>query len=758
MRVGCRILLALGLVLLLQSASLRAQEVQPGEGRPRVERIRFEGIDALEAGELRGAIVTEQSRCRSFLLRPVCWLTDWRVVVERNYLTWDELPRDELRLDVFYFRRGYREAAIASEVRPSRRGVEVVFRIEEGEPTLIETLEVTQLESVLRDGQIRRAGLPGEGQPLNLVQLDTALVSLATRLGERGYLDALLYDTVEVRPLERTARVEVVIEPKRRSTVGEVEIRGNEQITDRTITNALRLRDGRVLRTSDIVASQRSLYESNLFHEARVTVPEQPDSAKRIEIEVREAPPRGARIGGGFNTFEFFQTEARFTHYNLLGGGRRLDLRGTVGNLLAPQLTGRGIFRDVLPPGITRDDESPFLKPTWLASADLIQPSFLAAPNRLGFGVFAHRRTIPGIVVDQGFGADLSLTRQLERRAPATLNYRFELSSVEAGDLYFCVNYGICQPTTIEAVRSRHSLSPLGLSFFTDRSNDPLGPTTGYRTRVDIEHASAVTFSDFRYHRISGDATYYHPFGVQRRHVLAGRIRAGWVHPLGGTARALGIDAEEEALLHPRKRFYSGGSRSVRGYGENQLGPRVLTIDPAALRGQRVVNGDTIYVLCPLDTPLAACDPNRTAVVDDETVGVPVDDFVPRPNGGTTVLEGNLEYRFPVWRGFQGAVFLDGAIVGERLGGLFSDGIGAVTPGFGARMRTPVGPVRVDLGIRPGITEELPVFTEVVDEDGQRHLVRLQTPRHYDPLEDRGGFLRQVLTRLTLHLSIGEAF
>jgi hypothetical protein len=48
--------------------------------------------------------------------------------------------------------------------------------------------------------------------------------------------------------------------------------------------------------------------------------------------------------------------------------------------------------------------------------------------------------------------------------------------------------------------------------------------------------------------------------------------------------------------------------------------------------------------------------------------------------------------------------------------------------------------------------------TEYIGEDGVRRLVRLETPRRYNPLEDTGGFFGNVLGRLVLHLSIGEAF
>jgi outer membrane protein assembly factor BamA len=350
------------------------------------------------------------------------------------------------------------------------------------------------------------------------------------------------------------------------------------------------------------------------------------------------------------------------------------------------------------------------------------------------------------------------LTRRLGDNIPATLAYRLEQTAVEAGDLYFCVNYGICDLPTVNVLQQRHSLSPASLGFFADRADSPIGPTQGWRARMDMEHASGFTASDFHYHRISGEATRYEPFGVHRRRVLAGRIRAGWVRPLSGTAEAIGIELGDQALLHPRKRFYAGGSRSVRGYGENQLGPRILTIDPMALRGLRVANGDSTFVFCGRDVPIAACDPNQVAEVNGDTDAVPVDAFTPRPLGGTNVVEASVEYRFPLWGLLQGAVFVDAGLVGERLDEVFAGGAGSITPGFGARFPTPVGPIRVDLGIRPTITERLPVVTEEVDADGNRRLVRLQELRDYDPLADAGGFIRQVLTRLTLHLSIGEAF
>jgi outer membrane protein assembly factor BamA len=274
---------------------------------------------------------------------------------------------------------------------------------------------------------------------------------------------------------------------------------------------------------------------------------------------------------------------------------------------------------------------------------------------------------------------------------------------------------------------------------FADRADDALSPSRGWSARLDAEHASVATGSDFRYNRIAAEAARYFAVGPG---VLATRVRAGWVRGSGGTARAVGVEDVSTPLLHPRKRFYAGGSRSVRGYGENQLGPRILTIDPAALMSEDLENPCTLESIASGD-----CDPS----------GVPSSEFQPRPLGGNTVLEASVEYRFGLFAKLRGAVFVDAASVGQSGINPFSGGFGAVTPGFGIRYDSPAGPVRIDLGLRPALAEKLPVITQTIDADGNPRIVRLAMPKNYDPLEGASG-IGQITRRIALHLSIGQAF
>jgi outer membrane protein assembly factor BamA len=725
-------------VLTVSTARVRAQSTDDTGPAPRVERLTIAGTQALPAEEIRENIYTEATRCRGFILRPFCLLSNSSLWKEVERLDTLEVRRDELRIRVHYFRRGYRSAQASASILPHSDGVEVRFDIVEGPPTLITAMEVVGEEEVLDSADVARTFPPQAGEPLDLIRLDSAAFRLRERLDEDGYIDAQVIDTAVVDGAAGTAVARIEVVPGARATLAAVEIVGNEAVADRVIRTALDLRTGDVLTSDRLYGSQRNLYQSQLFRQARVHVPPQADSAKLLLVEVDEAPPRGVNGGLGISTVDFVQLEAGYTHYNLWGGAQLLDVQMTVGNLLANQLEGTSGFVGVTPSGFFSGDEGPFLRPTWQASVTLSQPSFRSSyRNTISGSVFSHRRIVPGIAVDRGVGASGSFTRKLDPRSPLSGTYRYEVSRVEAGEVYYCINFGVCEPNLIEALRQGQTLSPVAVSFFGDRSDDPLAPTSGFHVRLEAEHASGLTLSNFRYNRVTAEYAHFFPLGARR--LLAGRIRGGWVHGLGSSGPALGLPGDV-ALVHPRKRFYAGGSRSVRGYGESQLGPRILSIGATVLTDEEEGAGCAAAELAD-----GSCDPGD----------VPSDEFVPRPLGGEQLIEANIEYRFPLFGEIGGAVFVDAGWLGG--GTLDAASKAAVTPGFGFRYVTPIGPVRIDLGVRPTGAEELPVVTEIVAATGERRIVQLDTPKLFNPLEGRSG-IGKLLSRLTLHFSIGQAF
>ena len=729
--------------LFLAPAALNSQQSVPtGPSHPEVVNVTLKDVNAMKRADLLQNIYTTASYCNSILLKPFCLISKSRYFYTKKYLDHKELERDVLRIRIFYWKRGYRETQVDTAVVPrGSNKVGVTFFIKEGPPIIVSSVAVNQATPLLSQREINRRVSISKDAPLNLIRVDSSRFFLQTGLFDKGYADAEVDTSIVVDSAAHLATVSFILNPKYKTTVEDIVISGNERVTDRTIRKSLTFRVGQIFQRSEMLRSQRALYESNLFRRAAIEPRPPidiatPDSAKVVVVTVQEAPPREARTSAGFNTIDFFQVEGRFTNYNFLGSARRLDIQGVIGNLLASSLNGRGIFHNASVPQTS--NRGRYFAPTYNASIDLREPWFGSPHNELALSVFTHRRSAPGIYVDYGYGTSLTFTREFAERAPTSVNYRFEISKVDAGDVYFCINYGVCDLPTLEALRGNQKLSPLAITSTIDRTNDPFSPTTGFRANGNVEHASSFTASDFRYNRATLDGAVFMP--VRKRGSVGAHARIGWVNSLGSTTQAVGIGTSiGGSVLHPRKRFYAGGSHSVRGFGENQLGPRVLTIPITSLQ-----KADSLNAACTSGTDVTTCNPN-SAILKDR-------DFEPRPLGGNFVVEASVEARFPVWQQLFGAVFVDAGMVSQRTNPTLAKRATAVTPGFGFRYKSPVGPIRADVGFNPGHTETLPVVTENTV-NGQKTLVTLQQRRTYSPTNGHG-----LLGRMILHLSIGEAF
>lgn len=728
--------------------------------RPEIQQVAIRGAHAIPAGDIESSISTTESHCRGMFYLPFCVVSKSPYFYQRFYLDHDELRRDILRIRILYWKRGYRLTSVDTAVTyRTPTAVRVRFTIHEGPPTRVAAIALLP-DSLFPTSNRRRLVRLRVNEPLDLFEFDTTATLLTHWMWTRGYADATIDTTFTLtgqppsdsatraaaaagRINAGSAAVRIAIDPHRRTTVDTIIVTGNTRVSAQTIRHALFLRPGSLFLQGDVQRSQRKLYQTGLFRRASVAVDtagHKGDSAKTIAVNVDEAPPREVVAGVGFTTIDFLDLSGQFTDYNWAGGARKLVIQGGLGNLFAHGLytAFNNGFKEI-PPGT---DPDPFLSPTWNITAKVTQPWFLAPENTLSAGVFAHRRVAPGVFVDNAYGLTPSFTHDLADRVPLTFGYQYEVTHVDAGDVYFCVDYGVCDAATRDALQSRGRLSPLSVTVQIDRSDDPLNPTSGFVARSEIQYASQYSLSDFRYVRGFATASLYRPIGHS---VLAFNGRLGAVSPLGGSGAAIGDTSSN--ILHPTARFYAGGSESVRGFGENQLGPRVLTIAPNVLRGP---NNQ-----CPASTPIQQCPINGVPYLADAN-------FTPQALGGRTLLEASAEYRFPIYQQLGGAVFVDGGIVGEGNLQTATSGTSAITPGFGIRYLSVVGPIRVDVGINPLTTERLVVLTE--DATGRIVVVSgpLGTPasasqRVYAPARTEGG-LQGLLNRVSLHLSIGQAF
>jgi outer membrane protein assembly factor BamA len=773
--------IVIGLIVLCAPSVLTSQGTRTAQiaaqgrrERPEVLSVRFLGTRHVDKSDLASSIATQASHCKSVFLEAFCLITKSHFFYEHDYLNRDELRRDILRILILYYKHGYRDASVDTTLTPAYGPVaRVTFRITEGPVTKVAAVQLTP-DTIFTAREKKRLLALKPGDPLDLFVLDSMMVSLRNELWREAYADARVDSATTFAPgSPPSAVIKLAITPGKKAIIGNVEVSGNEKVSAQTVRRSLTFDSGKPFIRSDVLKNQRTLYQSGLFRSGSITVADDSvrgDSVKDVKVNVTEAPLHQAQLRAGFSTVEFFQATGSFTFYNWLGGGRKLTFSTGVANILAPQLNGRAIFQNVVKDASDQGfNTAPFLDPEWQGAIDLVQPWFLAPENSLGVGVFARRRSAPGVYVEQSYGANTTFTRAFfGGLLPVSLKYQFEQTNVYAAQVYYCVNYGACDIPTINALSGIHRLSPLVLTATIDRANNGVYPTAGFTGRAELQYASNLTVSQFHYARAYIEGTWYQAIASLNRSTLGTAVlalhgEAGWVRPLTTHPYP---DTTISDVLYPSVRFYAGGASSVRGFGENELGPRVLTISPDSLRMRTIqitAHHDTTVVFCPASTPIANCNPNAQqhfVNAKGRLQGVPISDiqFVPRPLGGNSLLEGSAEFRFPIKGSLGAAAFIDGAIVGTGtgFGGEPIHAAAAATPGLGIRYYSSVGAIRIDIGFNPITTYNLVVVTQQGG-GANASLVKLNQSRVYAPALTEGGF-QGLLNRINLNLSIGQAF
>ena len=508
------------------------------------------------------------------------------------------------------------------------------FDVVEGPPTLVDTVVVAGLPGALRAaGPARRGGRRAglrPGEPLNLLRLDTAVVRMRDRAARprlrqrRGRRAARSSeDTARTR-----ARVTIAVAPRSahadRARRRRAPQRARTTSATRPSATRCTFEPGDLLRRAAVAESQRALYESGLFRSALIDTAVATDAAngrtvcaqqgtgsaprptrrraaagaagataaKNVVVCVLEGPLRDARVGVGFTTADFFAgADARYTRQLL--PGRPAPARtsaGTVGNLGAQQLNGAGRSSTCSRTcRARRSGTRPLLR------ADV--PGRARTCGSAGSGRRATRSAAASSRTAAARRACSSTAATARTsRSRATLDAQLAAQrDVPVRDQPRRGGRRVLLRQLRRLRRPRRSTRCAGSSG-SRRSAltrlDQTAPTTRSRrraassARAEVEHASRVHARDFRYNRAFADGVDVPPLPFRRARARAARARRLGERARRAPTRRSASAAAATAVLHPRKRFYAGGSQSVRGFGENQLGPRVLTIDPNVLRGR----------------------------------------------------------------------------------------------------------------------------------------------------------------------------
>lgn len=669
-----------GLALLPAAArGAHAQETRCESGDVEVRALTFVGNAAFSDAELASGIVTTPS---SWARRSL------RIIGTRHCLDRREFPDDVLRLRIWYRNHGFVDATVDTVVTAAGRGrVAVRFVIAEGDPILVDTLRVTGLDAV-PEREAVLARLPATlGGRFDRYANRASRDSITDRLRDNGYPQAEAFLGYDLRTDLKRATVQFTVEPGPRRQIGRVAIERTGRdgrppaVTERAVRRLAGLREGELYRERLLERAKRTLYQSEAFGQVEV----QPgavaaDSSLTVDVVVTESYLRGARLGGGWGTLDCFRTTGEYTEYNLFKTATRLELRSRVSKIgIGKPLDGA----ESLCPAANEDIYSGDLN--YYVGATVSQPALLRASFVPTLSLYSERRSeFNAFLRTTPAGASLSLARNLPRRTHG-LAYSIEYGRTEAQPALFCAVFNACEIEDRLALQRTQRLAVLSAASSYERTDNPLNPSVGRVGRVEARYASRFIGGDaaLQFTRLTADGSLYVPLGTDI--VLATRLRVGIV--LGPTF-ALG---EAARFVPAQERLFAGGPTTVRGFRQNELGPAVYipsAFDTVTAGGARVTTpiaaGDTVYFRSNADS------------VSQRAV----------PTGGNTLIVGNAEIRFAgpfLPNLLRWTLFADVGQVwnrGEGLAALRSSAI-RWTPGFGVRVKTPIGFFRADLAYNP---------------------------------------------------------
>jgi outer membrane protein insertion porin family/translocation and assembly module TamA len=591
------------------------------EGNIQISGLSFNGVTQVDKGALANALQTKKG--------------SWIPWSRKRYFDRRAFEADLKRIEAFYRDRGFPDARVRSfdvKLNDQQDQVDITVNISEGEPIRVESIDVHGFDVIQIDQQRElQETLPLQpGRPLDRQLAIASRERALNVLRDEGYPYAeVTLVEAEAGPRRRTVTLEAV--PGVLAKFGEIDIRGFASVDEHVIRRQLTFKTGDRFTRREMRESQRKLYGLELFEFVNVEPLEEPvlmNEEVPVRITVAEGQHRKITTGLGYGTEEQARALIRWEHRNVFGGAQQAGVEGKWSSL------DRGVRVDYrepyfLSPHLSLDVDGQ----VWQAA----EPVYFT--KQLGGRVMLrHQSNL------QNYWT-LGLTNERQR---STIDSAALMDFTIRDDL---IALGL-DPTTGS---SNGTLSAVVFDISRNTSNSLLNATEGSVLSGHVEQAGKWLWGSYNFWAASAEGRHYVTFG--KKVTLASRFRIGSILP----------SSDNDANVPFYRRFYLGGSSSIRGWGRFEV------------------------------SPLA-------------------DGF---PVGGLSMLEGSSEVRLPLAGKFGAVAFVDFGNVWREPRN-FDLGTLRYAVGPGLRYQTPIGPARLDVGYQLN-----PIDGLLIDGEPQKRSFRL---------------------------------
>nr|WP_237743612.1 BamA/TamA family outer membrane protein [Pleurocapsa sp. PCC 7319] len=513
-------------------------------------------------------------------------------------------------------------------------GVRITFVVEANpilNEVVIETVPEGKASQVLPAKKVDEFFGQNYGQILNLRELQDGIIKINEWYSNNGYELAQVVGSPEVSPdgIVTLVVAEGVIEDIKVRYFDEDDEPKEGKTREFIVTREVELQPGDVFKRDTAQRDLQRVFGLGIFEDARFSFSPGTDPSQVIvNIDVVEGSSGSIAAGAGFSSDSGLFGTVSYRQQNLGGNNQTLGTELQIG-----------------------DD-------SFLFDVSFTDPWIATSKSRTSYTVNAFRRRSISLVfngdddiqtadgsdspriVRTGGGINFArpLTSDPFKRREWTLSTGFQYQRVDVknsdGDISPISRVEDGSENLAFSDDGTDDLFTLRFGATRDRRNNALQPTKGSVLRLSTEQTVPIGSGSILFNRIRANYSRFFPINIIRFNdgpeTLAFNIQGGTV--LGD--------------LPPYEAFILGGSNSVRGFGDGEVG------------------------------------------------------------SGKSYFQATAEYRFPIFRIIGGAVFFDyGTTLGTQgdvpgapgdVRDLPGSGYGY---GIGVRVQSPLGPIRVDYGI-----------------------------------------------------------
>ncbi len=560
----------------------------------RVKKITFLGNKAIPDEELKNFMQTREESYFSFM-------SGSGNFKEINFQT------DIERLKYYYKTKGYLQVNIENpEVTASedKKWIFITLHLTEGPEFRVNDILFNGELLFSNEEMLKKLKLKSN-DIYNEENLRLDIQTLTEMYQDKGYAFANVLRTLEIVPGENKVDVNFSFEKGVIAYFGKIIMKGNTKTRDKVIRRELKIHEGEMYSGSKLRISKENVNRLGFFQQDSVifnTITRKgTDNVLDVEVSIKERPTGQISLGAGYSTATKGFVQASVAQNNFRGLGQNINLNLSYST--AQQIYNLGFTE-------------PYLFDTkWTAGADYYQTasSFIRS--------FAYKK----------HGGDVRVGHPVFEYTRLFLTYRYEDNNVTN-----VINQGI------DPKIENGSASSIQASLIRDKRNNIFETSNGYYTSASLEYTGLG--GTMRWMKGDLEGRYYKNIWGD----LVFRSRLSVSQLFKTTNREI-----------PRiEKFSMGGSRNMRGFNVEDIGPRRLALNTAN---------------------------NQLEVFNF---------------GGLFSLLGTLEFEHPLIKeaGLKWVVFYDTGNVWEKRMGEDDNYALRSDYGFGFRWFSPIGVLRFEFG------------------------------------------------------------